>query len=160
MSELRTNRIVPRDGLPSGSYGGVIQVKQASVTENTNYNSTSDTTMLTLSFTPQRADSILWIHVEYPSCRSYVSGNTRNRLNHAIKRDGTSIYTVSETPQWKGANWDSSNVEITIPVSFSTFDSPNTTSAVTYTTTWASPNGQVWNTAASTRRIVIFEMAT
>ena len=25
MSELRTNRIVPRDGLPSGSYGGIIQ---------------------------------------------------------------------------------------------------------------------------------------
>ena len=30
MSELRTNRIIPRDGLPSGSYGGIIQVKIAS----------------------------------------------------------------------------------------------------------------------------------
>ena len=160
MSELRTNRIVPRDGLPSGSYGGIIQVKQASVTENVDYDSTSDTTMLTLAFTPQRADSVLWIHVEYPSCRSYVTSSTRNRLNHHIKRDGTEIYTINETPQWKGANFDSSNVEITVPVSFSTFDSPNTTSAVTYTTTWASPNGQIWNTASSTRRIVIFEMAT
>ena len=28
MSELRTNRIVPRDGLPSGSFGGIIQVVQ------------------------------------------------------------------------------------------------------------------------------------
>ena len=28
MSELRTNRIVPRDGLPSGSAGGIIQIKQ------------------------------------------------------------------------------------------------------------------------------------
>ena len=27
MSELRTNRIIPRDGLPSGSAGGIIQVK-------------------------------------------------------------------------------------------------------------------------------------
>ena len=27
MSELRTNRIVPRDGIPSGSHGGIIQVK-------------------------------------------------------------------------------------------------------------------------------------
>ena len=26
MSELRTNRIVPRDGLPSGTFGGIIQV--------------------------------------------------------------------------------------------------------------------------------------
>ena len=32
MSELRTNRIVPRDGLPSGSYGGIIQVKYANYT--------------------------------------------------------------------------------------------------------------------------------
>ena len=160
MSELRTNRIIPRDGLPSGSYGGIIQVKTASAQDNTDYSDTSDTTMLTLSFTPQRADSILWIHVEYPSCRSYVSGNTRNRLNHHIKRDGTEIYTVNETPQWKGANFDSSGVEITTSVSFSTFDSPNTTNAVTYTVTWASPNGTAWNTASNTRRIVIFEMAT
>ena len=30
MSELRTNRIVPRDGLPSGSFGGcIIQVRYA-----------------------------------------------------------------------------------------------------------------------------------
>ena len=28
MSELRTNRIVPRDGLPTGSFGGIIQVVQ------------------------------------------------------------------------------------------------------------------------------------
>ena len=28
MSELRTNRIVPRDGLPSGASGGIIQVVQ------------------------------------------------------------------------------------------------------------------------------------
>ena len=28
MSELRTNRIIPRDGLPSGSFGGIIQIKQ------------------------------------------------------------------------------------------------------------------------------------
>ena len=28
MSELRTNRIVPRDGLVSGASGGIIQVVQ------------------------------------------------------------------------------------------------------------------------------------
>ena len=28
MSELRTNRIVPRDGLASGTFGGIIQVVQ------------------------------------------------------------------------------------------------------------------------------------
>ena len=34
MSELRTNRIVPRDGLPSGTFsGGIIQVKQTVKTD-------------------------------------------------------------------------------------------------------------------------------
>ena len=27
MSELRTNKIYPRDGLPAGSSGGIIQLK-------------------------------------------------------------------------------------------------------------------------------------
>ena len=33
MSELRTNRIVPRDGLPSGSSGGIIQVRSTTKTD-------------------------------------------------------------------------------------------------------------------------------
>ena len=162
MSELRTNRIIPRDGLPSGSYGGIIQVKTASVgPDNTLYSSSSETTMLTCAITPQRSDSILWIHVEYPTMRSYSSGDTRNLCNHKIKRNGSDIYAVNETPQWRGANFATSGtVEINIPVSFSTFDSPNTTSSVTYTSTWAISSGPGFNTAGSIRRMVIFEMAT
>ncbi len=34
MSELRTNRIVPRDGLPAGAAGGgIIQVRNTTVTD-------------------------------------------------------------------------------------------------------------------------------
>ena len=160
MSELRTNRIIPRDGLPSGSYGGIIQVKTASATDNNTITSSSDTTMLTCTITPQRSDSILWIHVEYPSMRSFASGNTRNLCNHHVKRNGTEIYSLHETPQWRNANFNSSSVEINIPVSYSCFDSPNTTSAVTYTSTWAITTGPGFNTANSVRRMVIFEMAT
>ena len=160
MSELRTNRIIPRDGLPTGSYGGIIQVKTASAQDNSLYSSSSETTMLTCAITPQRSDSILWIHVEYPTMRSYSSGNTRNLCNHKIKRNGTDIYAVNETPQWRGANFDGGTVEINIPVSFSTFDSPNATSSVTYTSTWAISSGPGFNTAGSIRRMVIFEMAT
>ena len=39
MSELRTNRIIPRDGLPSGSAGGIIQVKQTVKTDTFSHNS-------------------------------------------------------------------------------------------------------------------------
>ena len=159
MSELRTNRIIPRDGLPSGSYGGIIQVKTASAIDNDTVTSSSDTTMLTCTITPQRSDSILWIHVEYPSMRSFASGNTRNLCNHHVKRNGTEIYSLNEVPQWRNADFNSSSVEISVPVSYSCFDSPNTTSAVTYTSTWAIPQGPGFNNANSTRRMVIFEMS-
>ena len=36
MSELRTNRIYPRDGLPAGANGGIIQIKQTVL--NTEHN--------------------------------------------------------------------------------------------------------------------------
>ena len=35
MSELRTNRIIPRDGLASGYSGGIIQIKQTVVSVHT-----------------------------------------------------------------------------------------------------------------------------
>ena len=38
MSELRTNRIVPRDGLPSGSSGGIIQVLHMTTTTDVSSN--------------------------------------------------------------------------------------------------------------------------
>ena len=116
--------------------------------------------MLTCVITPQRSDSILWIHVEYPSMRSFSTGNTRNLCNHHVKRNGTEIYSLNEVPQWRGANFQSSSVEISVPVSYSCFDSPNTTSAVTYTSTWAIATGPGFNNANSIRRMVIFEMAT
>ena len=38
MSELRTNKIVPRDGLPSGTFGGgIVQVRFAALDANTTF---------------------------------------------------------------------------------------------------------------------------
>ena len=48
MSELRTNRIVPRDGLPSGSSGGIIQVVFAQT--NTEASQTNAATTQTTLF--------------------------------------------------------------------------------------------------------------
>ena len=65
MSELRTNRIVPRDGLPSGSSGGIIQVKQTVLDTVFSSNSTSytDVTGMSVSITPQRSDSKILVMV-------------------------------------------------------------------------------------------------
>lgn len=63
MSELRTNRIVPRDGLPSGSSGGIIQVvfaqtnTEASQTNAATTQTTLFWTNLQATITPTRSDS-------------------------------------------------------------------------------------------------------
>ena len=65
MSELRTNRIIPRDGLPSGSSGGIIQVKQTVLDTVFTSNSTSytDVTGMSVIITPQRSDSKILVMV-------------------------------------------------------------------------------------------------
>jgi len=65
MSELRTNRIVPRDGLPSGSSGGIIQVKSTTKTTQQEVLDSSGSSVypsgavdiMTVTITPTRADS-------------------------------------------------------------------------------------------------------
>ena len=63
MSELRTNRIVPRDGLPSGSSGGITQVKQSLYSNHTVYTNTSFGALsgFTCAITPTRSDSKILI---------------------------------------------------------------------------------------------------
>ena len=67
MSELRTNRIVPRDGLVSGTGigGGIIQIKQTikkdTFTTANNTNNYTDITGLNVTITPTRADSKILI---------------------------------------------------------------------------------------------------
>ena len=69
MSELRTNRIVPRDGIPSGSNGGIIQVKYVMSDTQQNFGNTNNAyeniTELALSFTPVRADSIIHVRTVF-----------------------------------------------------------------------------------------------
>ena len=60
MSELRTNRIVPRDGLPSGSSGGIIQVKSATKTDTQSISGTgssADISGLSITITPKFSTS-------------------------------------------------------------------------------------------------------
>ena len=69
MSELRTNRIVPRDGLPAGSAGGIIQVKQTLKTDSFSSNNQNlvDITGMSVSITPTRSDSkiLVEVHMTY-----------------------------------------------------------------------------------------------
>ena len=138
MSELRTNRIVPRDGLPSGSSGGIIQVKSATKTDTQSISGTgssADITGLSVSITPTRSDSKILVMY------SVNAGATEGGYNGALNlfRDSTQIYlgdaasnrarvsnliSISNT----GGGTDYNMVHL----SGHHLDSPSTTSATTY----------------------------
>ena len=130
MSELRTNRIVPRDGLPSGSAGGIIQIKQTVVTVDTfttsSQNTAVDITGLNVTITPTRSDS-----------KILVSGTINHNVDTAcaciwiLLRGSTEIPTNSE-PDISGICAATFNANRANTISFEYLDSPATTSATTY----------------------------
>tara|TARA_B100000424_G_C22576936_1_gene324793 strand:- start:28 stop:555 length:528 start_codon:yes stop_codon:yes gene_type:complete len=132
MSELRTNRIVPRDGLPSGSSGGIIQVKSTTKTDTFTTNSTSftDITGLSVSITPTRSDNkiLVMMHVNLGHT-NYVSGFVR------LVRDSTAISVGdgagSRIACTVAMSDDPTDDEINC-YSATFLDSPSTTSATTY----------------------------
>ena len=81
MSELRTNRIVPRDGLVSatGKGGGIIQVVESSTTTMVSHTSNSYIDIgLSATITPTRSDSKILIQgniggIETSSHNNYLS---------------------------------------------------------------------------------------
>ena len=90
MSELRTNRIVPRDGLVSGTGvgGGIIQVKNNIITSTSNNNTAATSfwnTSVSVVIVPTRSDSKMLIsgHV----CCS-VTGPQYN-IGVGIYKDGS-----------------------------------------------------------------------
>ena len=99
MSELRTNRIVPRDGLPSGSSGGIIQVKSATKTDTQSISGTgssADITGLSVSITPTRSDSKILLSL---SVTGEGNAADQRRFTHRIKKvvGGTTTYIAGAT---------------------------------------------------------------
>ena len=132
MSELRTNRIVPRDGLPSGSSGGIIQIKSATKTDRQLSNSSSyvDVTGMSVTITPTRSDSKIFIMINV-----HVGGDQASYLAFRVLRDSTVV------TQGTHATGNRTNVSFggridqdydNYMMSFNFLDSPSTTSATTY----------------------------
>ena len=139
MSELRTNRIIPRDGLPSGSAGGIIQIKQvihsASVDYSTNSFSAGSSSggNFAITITPTRSDSKVLV-----SMNSMIDLNAANqRIYITFYRSiggGTAENVLTGSGSSRGLMefW---NPDQRIQTSTMTqyLDSPATTSPVTYT---------------------------
>ena len=126
MSELRTNKIYPRDGLPAGaSGGGIVQIVQtqlaSSVTATT---STYADTGLSASITPTSSSNKILVIVYTGHCTKSAADT---QLDFKVFRGSTEIYYFSSL-NTNAAVVDSSNVTIHY------LDSPATTSSITYKT--------------------------
>jgi hypothetical protein len=142
MSELRTNRIVPRDGIPSGaSGGGIIQVVfvEKSDAESLTSNSTPQLIPgLSATITPTRSDSKILVQVVF---HASIGGNYAAHYC-VLRRGGTNIcigdtagsrtrgsLALQTATFWddnSGANYSMGQASLNF------LDSPATTSATTY----------------------------
>ena len=146
MSELRTNRIVPRNGLPSGSSGGIIQVKSVTKTDTfqkASGTSFQDVTGLSVSITPTRSDSK--ILVMYDLSWSSNSGHCSCRLmrdSTPIKVGDAASNRTQATGQMHKNTGDQYDIE---QVAGTHMDSPSTTSSVTYKMQVGTPYGSAYD---------------
>ena len=146
MSELRTNRIVPRDGLKSGASGGIIQVV-SSTTTAASTNSTAAATWwktgATCTITPQAASN-----------KILIFGNVSGSVAGPQFNIGIGIYRTNTLIGLGDASSNRQRVHTTFSAtdsadmmdggSFNYLDSPATTSAITYAV-------GLWNPSSITR---------
>ena len=136
MSELRTNRIVPRDGLASGAYVGIIQVKYAnSTTVQTIATTTYTDTGLAVTITPTRADSAVLLMISLNS-NGGGTNSLKLRLIRTVGGSDTTVFEVGEAL----VDYGTSNIHVQ-GIGTNYVDTPSTTSAVTYKVQFAGTNG-------------------
>ena len=136
MSELRTNKIYPRDGLPVGaSGGGIIQIVQTVLTAGVTYTNTSFADIpspgLSVSITPSSSSNKILVIADI-AC----TGASGNYNIFQLVRNSTNIYLGTDSKTYigskiyyPGASFDHGTIG---NVCMNFLDSPATTSAVTY----------------------------
>ena len=148
MSELRTNKIIPRDGLPSEtsgdfSGGGVVQIvtkfkkdtQIISGSGNVTQNQEVDITGLSLTIKPSRSSNLIWV-------QGFVSHNcdSNQQAHFYVKRNGTNVSPIgdagggSQKRAFVSAqgNQDYMGSWVVKNTPFWFMDNPATTSTVTY----------------------------
>ena len=141
MSELRTNRIVPRDGLVTGTFngGGIIQVKQTvrtdtySVTCNAHTTASSDA--IQVQITPTRSDSKVLILISIHGSSQYMGSVCCGSWQGFLVKNGSILVQGDASGSRQRMTMragDSDSAAVEEPLNFNYLDSPATTSAVTY----------------------------
>ena len=148
MSELRTNQIVPRDGLPSEtsgdfSGGGILQIvtkfkKDAQIISgsgNVTQNQEYPITGLSVVIKPSRSSNLVWV-------QGFVSHNCNDnqQASFYVSRNGTNVTPIGDAGSGNQkrvfvsaqGNQDYMGSWVIKNTPFWFMDNPATTSAVTY----------------------------
>ena len=135
MSELRTNRIIPRDGIPSGSNGGIVQVKYVMSETQQDFGNTSNAyqniTELVLPFTPVRSDSIIHVRTTF-NVHVYTNQSWDEAFATFRLFDSTNSTNLNETAVTSRWGNSSSMGRIQCDVTMDAFVGASNTSARTY----------------------------
>ena len=137
-SELRVDKIVPTDGVPTGGGGGIVQVKSATITNtfDNDQETFADVTGVTVTITPKFNTSKML--VMYNGCAGMES---TNRMGHVriVRLIGgvtnTTIYVGDQghSNKARASSTFASPYNYMMQQFSGTFmDSPATTNAVTY----------------------------
>ena len=130
-SELRVDRIVPYDGIPSGGGGGIIQTVQTVKTDafTTTSQSFTDITGLSATITPKFNTSKILITYTLS-----IAGNGFPMFK--LLRGSTDIFVGDAASNrvrcFFGGYVGGLHSGLTLPVTGNFLDSPSTTSATTY----------------------------
>ena len=148
MSELRTNKIVPRDGLPSGTSGdlkggGILQIvtkfkKDAQIISgsgNVTQNQEYPITGLSVVIKPSRSSNLVWV-------QGFVSHNCNDnqQAHFYVSRNGTNVSPIGDAGSGNQkrafvsaqGNQDYMGNWVVKNTPFWFMDNPATTSTVTY----------------------------
>jgi len=140
-----------------GAFRVLQVVTGTTLTTVSNSTTTFEPTTLTQTITPSSTSSKILVFVNHAE-NAKSSANSENALNIQLLRDATIIATLQY-----GQAYTSSTLGLRFSTSNSYLDSPNTTSATTYSTKFANNNAsasvQVQQIGAAPSTIVLMEIS-
>ena len=148
MSQLKVNSIVPVGGLPSGSNGGIIQIKQlykndAVSATGSSESSFADISGMSLAITPSsNSNKILVCYCVKLSCSTSGRNNCMRLLRGStVIGGGTGGTTTDAIEHFRQPE---SNGNMIYTGSYEFLDSPATTSETTYKLQWSIESGTAY----------------
>ncbi len=138
-SELRVDKIIPVDGVPSGGGGGVIQIVEASTNTEQTISSTTPTTVLTASITPKFSTSKIRIqlnifayHMNYYDGYVGLFRGSSSTVVTGASQGGNSDKASIMLRQGSFEDQTSNGDYQCNPTYYSYFDTAGTTSQISY----------------------------